>query len=150
MEIISYFDSDNKEHWAGEIQKSDWAPAELLVTFLDKKTFVENRGEGGKILLLVDGDHLVSFCIYAPRDNIVNTTLTPWMGFVYTFPEYRGHHYAGELLKEVNRLAKQEGHKHVYISTRHVGLYEKYGCEFLKTIHDVDDKDHRVYVHTVK
>lgn len=150
MNIISYFDCENKEYWAKEIRKSDWTAAPLLFTFLDKETFVKNRGEGGKILLLVDGEHLLSFCIYAPRDNIIKTALTPWMGFVYTFPQYRGHHYAGELLKEVNRLAKEEGHKYVYISTRHIGLYEKYGCEYLKTIHDVDDKDHRVYVHTVK
>ena len=72
------------------------------------------------------------------------------MGFVYAFPQYRGHHYVGELFKEVNRLAKEQGYKSVYISTGHIGLYEKYGCEYLETIHDVDGKYCRVYVHTVK
>ena len=52
MKVISYFDCNNKEYWAQEIKKSDWAAAPLLITFLDKKTFFENRGEGGKILLL--------------------------------------------------------------------------------------------------
>ena len=68
------------------------------------------------------------------------------MGFVYTFPEHRGHHYAGLLLEEIERLAQKEGVSEIYISTNHTGLYEKYGCEFKTLIKDMNGEMSRVYV----
>lgn len=72
------------------------------------------------------------------------------MGFVYTFPEYRGHRYAGLLMDEVERLAKKDGVSKVYISTNHVGLYEKYGCEFMTEMKDMDGELSRIYVKKIK
>ena len=68
------------------------------------------------------------------------------MGFVYTFPEHRGHRYVGKLFEEIERIAKEEGTLAVYISTNHIGLYEKYGCEFVTQMNDMDGKPSRVYV----
>ena len=150
MEILEYFSCNNKEYWLNEIKKSDWRGGTILASFIEEEKFFKLRGEGGKILLLTDGNNLVSFCIYAPRDEIINTTLTPWMGFVYTFPKYRGHHYMQYLFDEVNKLAKQDGFKEFFISTDHVGLYEKYGCIYKETIHDVDGKICRLYIYKVK
>lgn len=42
-------------------------------------------------------------------------------------------------------MAKAAGMKHVYISTDHVGLYEKYGFEFLDTMKDWNGEDARAY-----
>lgn len=150
MKVVNYFEIDNQEYWINKIRQSDWTAGELLYSFVINNTFYINRGEGAKILLLIEGDELISYCIYAPKDEIINTTLTPWMGFVYTYPQYRGHHYMSYLFNEVNRLAKLDGYDKVYISTGHTGLYEKYGCEYKETIHDVDGKICRVYIYHVK
>ena len=99
--------------------------------------------------MLTDGNELISFCTYAEKDDIQPTELTPWMGFVYTFPEHRGHHYVGLLMEEVERLAIKEGVSEVYISTNHIGLYEKYGCEFKAEMHDMNGELSRVYVKKV-
>ena len=40
-----------------------------------------------------DNNKLISFCTYAELDEIQPTDLTPWIGFAYTFPEYRGNRY---------------------------------------------------------
>lgn len=68
------------------------------------------------------------------------------MGFVYTFPEYRGHRYVGLLFKEIERLAKEKNISEVFISTNHIGLYEKYGCEYKTQMMDMDNELTRVYV----
>lgn len=68
------------------------------------------------------------------------------MGFVYTFPEYRGHRYVGLLFKEIEQLAKEENISEVFISTNHIGLYEKYGCEYKTQMMDMDNELTRVYV----
>lgn len=149
MRVINYFDSDRQSHWINEIKRGDWGAAGFLYELLSKGTFFDAAGENSKVLLLTDGDELISFCTYAEKDDIQPTELTPWMGFVYTFPEHRGHHYVGLLMEEVERLAIKEGVSEVYISTNHIGLYEKYGCEFKVEMHDMNGELSRVYVKKV-
>ncbi len=149
MRVINYFDSDRQSHWLNEVKRSDWGAAGFLYELLSKGTFFDAAGEKSKVLLLTDGDELISFCTYAEKDDIRPTELTPWMGFVYTFPEHRGHHYVGLLMEEVERLAIKEGVSEVYISTNHIGLYEKYGCEFRAEMLDMNGEPSRVYVKKV-
>ena len=148
--VISFHDSDRQEHWLEEIKRSDWGAGALLHELLCGGTFFEAVGEGSKVLLLTEGDELISYCTYARLDDIQPTELTPWMRFIYTFPEHRGHRYAGLLFAEVERLAREEGVEQVYISTNHIGLYEKYGCEFLTMMNDMDGKPSRVYVKRIR
>ena len=150
MKVINYFDSDRQSHWLNEIQKGDWGAAGFLYELLSKGTFHDTVGDTSKVLLLTDGDSLVSFCTYAEKDDIQSTNLTPWMGFVYTFPEYRGHHYVGLLMEEIERLARKDGVSEVYISTNHIGLYEKYGCEFKAEMKDMAGETSRVYVKKIQ
>ena len=102
-------------------------------------------GGNSRVLMLVDGENLISFCTLAKLDDVQPTDLTPWIGFVYTYPEYRGKRLAGELLTFAEKLAKQDGATDVYISTNHIGLYEKYGYEFFTEAKDVEGEDTRVY-----
>ena len=146
MKVINYFDSDRKSHWLNEIKKGDWRAAKFLHELLSNGTFFDAAGENSKVLLLTDGDDLISFCTYSEKDDIQPTELTPWMGFVYTFPEHRGHHYVGLLMDEVERLAIKDGVSEVYISTNEIGLYEKYGCEFKTEMRDMYEEPSRVYV----
>lgn len=150
MRVINYFESSRKDHWLNEIRRADWSAAVFLYELLSKGTFFRATGESSKVLLLTEGDELISFCTYAEMDDIQPTELSPWMGFVYTFPEHRGHHYVGLLMDEVERLAKKDGVSEVYISTNHIGLYEKYDCEFKAEMKDMDGELSRVYVKKIE
>ena len=146
MKIITFHESDNQEHWLEEIRKSNWRAGPFLSKLLKEGTFFDSVGENSRVLLLVDGDELVSYCTYAEKDDIQPTDLTPWVGFVYTFPAHRGHRYAGLLFDEVERLAKEEKVTQIYLSTNYIGLYEKYGWEFFAMMEDMDGDPSRVYV----
>ncbi len=150
MEIINFFDNDRQDHWLEEIKKSDWGAGIFLHELISNGTFFEAVGEDSKVLLLIDGDELISFCTYAQKDDIQPTELTPWVGFVYTFPEHRGHRYVGLLFEEIERLAKEERIPEVYISTNHIGLYEKYGCEYRTQMNDMNGELSRVYVKKIE
>ncbi len=145
MKVIIYYESDRQEHWLAEIKRSDWRAGAFLYRLLRDGTFFENVGEGSRVLLLTDGDELVSFCTYAQKDDIPSTDLTPWIGFVYTFPERRGHRYAGLLFEEAKRLARAENTAEVYLSTNHTGLYEKYGWVYKTTLTDMDGMPSKIY-----
>ncbi|MBQ8202436.1 MAG: GNAT family N-acetyltransferase [Clostridia bacterium] len=130
MQIIDYFRSENPEHWLKQIQQYEWSAARFLAHLLTENLFHETVGPG-TLLLLADGETLVSFLTLARRDEIDDETLMPWIGFVHTAPQYRGHRYVGQLIDHAVSLAELHGVKRVYLSTNHTGLYEKYGFTFM-------------------
>ena len=146
MKIIEYFSTGNKEYWLSKIKESDWGAGQFLYDLLKNQKLKPYVGENTKVLLLVDGENLVSFCTFADKDDIQPTELTPWIGWVYTFQNYRGNRYIGKLLSHAEILAKEAGMKNIYISTNHNGLYEKYGYEFYEMMKDMNGEDSRVYV----
>lgn len=145
MQIIEYFESNNKEHWLSEISRSDWGAGQFLHYLLKENKLFELAGEGARVLMLVEGEELISFCTLAKMDDIQPTDLSPWIGWIYTFPAHRGKRLAGKLIANAEKLAKNDGASYAHISTNHVGLYEKYGYEFLSVMKDVEGEDSRVY-----
>lgn len=146
MEVIEYYSSGRQEHWLDEIGRCDWGAGQFLKQLIISGQLYDSLGTNTRVLLLVEGEELVSFCTFAEKDDIQPTDLTPWIGFVYTFPERRGQRCAGKLFDKISELAKSENISKAYISTNHVGLYEKYGCEFLRTMKDIGGELSRVYI----
>lgn len=145
MKVIDYDSCGRQSYWLEQIKKSDWSAGQYLYRLLKENRFKDAVGEKSKVLLLVKEDELISFCTYAEKDDIQPTVLTPWIGFVYTFPQYRGHRYAGKLFQEIESLAKAEEVQDIFISTNHTGLYEKYGWEFFRVMNDINGEPSRVY-----
>lgn len=146
MEFLEYFSSENKEHWLSKIEGCDWDAGKYLAYLLKTNGLFDLVGEGSRVLMLTDGDELVSFCNLAKYDDVQPTELTPWSGWIYTFPAYRGRRLAGKLLEYAENLARKDGAVALHISTNHDGLYEKYGYEFLKYEKDVEGEDTKVYI----
>ena len=145
MNIIEYFSTEDQEHWLAQIKECEWGAAQYLYELLRDEKLKELTGENTRLLMLTEGEQLVSFCTLAEKDDIQPTELTPWIGFVYTRPEYRGRRLMGKLLSHAEELARANGMECVYISTNHTGLYEKYGYAFYSMMKDVEGEDSRVY-----
>lgn len=153
MTVIEYFTIQNRDeqiYWLNQIGKSDWGAGKYLYELLRDGKLKSLTGEQTLVGLLVDGRNLVSFCTFANLDEIQPTDLGPWLGFVYTFPEYRGKHGAGILLDYWECVGTAMGKEALYISTDHKGLYEKYGYEFYQILKDVNGEDCRVYRKVLK
>ena len=148
MEILNYFDCNDREHWLAEIKKSDWRAASVLADFLESGTFFEKLGDG-VLLLLTDGVRLVSFLTFTQRDCIDDDELYPWIGFVFTVPEYRGHRYAGRLIGRCEELACEHNVENIYVCTDHSGLYEKYGFEYKENRVDIYGTDSKIYIKSI-
>ncbi|MDE7291128.1 MAG: GNAT family N-acetyltransferase [Treponemataceae bacterium] len=144
MKIIEFYAASDKQHWLEKIRECDWKAGKYLYELLKTEKLKTLVGKDAKVLMLTDGKELISFCTLAEKDEIP-TNLTPWIGFVYTFPNFRGNRRAGELLNYAENLAKESGAKNIYISTDHIGLYEKYGYEFFKMAKTNSGEDSRIY-----
>ena len=146
MRIIEYFATDNQAYWLSQIGKSDWVAGQFLYELLKNEKLQQYSGDKTKVFMLVDGEALISFCTLSNKDDIEQTDLRPWIGFVYTFPQYRGHRYIGKLLNYAKEMARAKGLSNIYVSTDQEGIYEKYGFAFLAYMKDRRDGDSRVYV----
>ena len=144
MRIINYFESANWEQLTQKITVCDWSAARFLAALLEKGTFHDTLGGWGDLYLLMDGENLVSFLTFTGQDAVRDEKLTPWIGFVYTVPAYRGHRCAGQLLAHAEAQAANRGYKKIYIATDHVGLYEKYGYSYQENRIDCWGDDMRV------
>lgn len=146
VEVIEYFANENKEHWNGQIALADWGAAKFLLKLLnDMQKFDELLGRDGKLFLLVDGEMIVSFVTLTRQDCIRDKSIFPWLGFLFTYPDYRGNRYSEKLLKYVEEEAKAGGHSIVYLGTDHTELYEKYSYTYLETRKDYWNDETRIY-----
>lgn len=145
MKITEFFCSDRKEYWLKKIRSCGWAAGEFLYELVTGGNLKSSLGKNTRIFLLTDCDELVSFCTLSDVDDIQPTELTPWIGFVFTAPEYRGNRRVGKLIRHAEDIAASQGFKNTYISTDHTGLYEKYGYHLLCTAKDVHGEDSRIY-----
>lgn len=143
MEIFDYF-SNEHQIWIDKIRSCDWRAAKFLADLLEHNKFHEMLGEGN-LFIMVDGEKLVSFCTLTQKDCIDDNSLLPWIGFVFTSPEYRGNRYSGELIEFACGEAKKSGYDKVYIATDHIGLYEKYGFKYRESRTDIYNEESRIY-----
>lgn len=148
MNVINFYESDDQQALTEKIEEGDWRAAKFLAKLLREGTFQQATG-GGTVYLLLDGEIIVSFVTLTRQDCVADETLYPWLGFFYTFPQYRGHRYGGQLLAYAAEQVKKRGCKQVYLATDHVGLYEKYGFSYLENRVDIYGEDSRVYVKTL-
>lgn len=145
MEIFAFSESGCKEKWLAEIKKQDWSAAGFLYGLLTEKRFYETLGDAAELFIMAEGDRLVSFATLAPKDEIDDDSLKPWIGFVYTAPEYRGRRLSGRLISRLCESAGAQGYKKVYLSTDHIGLYEKYDFIYMEDRKTIWGEESRIY-----
>ena len=107
MQIIDYFACNDKTHWRSAIAENEWRAAKHLARLLEQGNFHDEVGKG-TVYLLTEGDKLVSFLTLAERD-CVDVPYGPWIGFVHTAPEYRGHRHVGKLIDHACAAAREQG-----------------------------------------
>lgn len=145
MKIINYFECKDQLALRQKIAACDWRAAKFLVELLETNRFFEMLGGWGQLFMLMDGDNLVSFATFTGQDAVRDEAITPWIGFVFTEPVYRGHRYAGQLLTHAEKCAHKLGYSKIYICTDHVGLYEKYGYLYQENRIDIWGDDQQVF-----
>lgn len=145
MEIIDLLKFEGKDKYLEKLKECEWRAGKYLYGLVNNDELEKMCGVNPKLFMLVDNDNIVSFCTYVHQDEIDAKHLFPWIGFVYTYPKYRGHRYFGMLLKHIIKLAKEETYKYIYVSTNESGLYEKYGFTYFDNMLDITGNDSRIY-----
>lgn len=74
----------------------------------------------------------------------------PWVSCIFVAEEYRGYRISEKLIDFANAYAKENGFDRTYIPSEHIGLYEKYGYRYLKSIVNYGNGKDRLYVKEIK
>ena len=142
--IIDYFYDTNQKNWLEQINQSEWSASKYLYQLINEDTIKKVLGDTN-LLMHVDGENLQAFITLSQKDDVPNNFDGLWIGFVYTFPKYRGNRYSGKLIEYAKKQTIKRGYRDIYISTHEIGLYEKYGFTFFKIMKDVNNQNTRVY-----
>ena len=114
---------------------------ECMEAYLSKET------EYGWYLCL-SGDRIVGGMGVIENDFHDRKDLSPNICAVYTEKEYRGKGIARHLLDMTVEDMRTKGVSPIYLVTDHIGLYEKYGWDFLCMVQsEGETKLSRMYIH---
>ncbi len=95
-------------------------------------------------LLTKNGENIGSFSIL--EYELEGSDLSPWLACVVVDKKYRGKGYGGILLKYIKQII-EEKYATIYLTTEHVGFYEKIGFKLMKII-DNNGKNNRLCIKT--
>ena len=79
------------------------------------------------------------------NDFISRQDLWPWLVALYIEENERGKGFGSYLLEHGRAESAKLGFKILYLSTGHVGYYEKYGWRYIGHGYDVDGEATRIY-----
>lgn len=119
----------------------DWWGSDMHRTYEEVKHFTEHSAEDDRLPhtygLFVD-EELVGVYQFRLDDLFVRPDIYPWLANVYVAKEHRGKGYGKALNESVLQMAKENlNYEEIYLYTHHVGLYEKYGWEYVSQIDTV-------------
>ena len=95
--------------------------------------------------LLQKNDIIIGCAGLITNDFISRMDLYPWLCALYIDEEHRGNAYATLLIDKAKDNAKKIGFEHLYLSTDHIGYYEKYGFKYIGQGYHPWDEESRIY-----
>lgn len=79
------------------------------------------------------------------NDFISRGDLYPWVCALFIDEKERGNGYSALLLNKAKSDAQKSGFNNLYLCTEHVGLYEKFGFEYIGQGYHPWKEESRIY-----
>ena len=88
---------------------------------------------------LIDGEPAGMYQLSMSEDLISRPDIYPWLINVYVDEKFRGRKVCRKLMNTVNENAKKANLTELFLYTKHIGLYEKFGWEFVEEVKTFKD-----------
>ena len=80
-----------------------------------------------RLFTATEGDKILGFCALVKPKGFPGTEYSPLVKWIFVDEKYRGNRLSEKLLKSTSEYVSKLGTEKVYLTTWHIGLYEKYG-----------------------
>lgn len=95
--------------------------------------------------LLEKDNEIIGCAGLITNDFISRMDLYPWVCAVYIDENHRGHFYSALLLDKAKEDTLKAGFKNLYLSTEHIGFYEKLGFNYIGQGYHPWEDESRIY-----
>lgn len=95
--------------------------------------------------VLESGGQFIGCAGLITNDFISRMDLYPWLAALFIDEQFRGNSYAQLLIDKVMKDARSAGFSKLYLSTDHIGYYEKYGWLYIGDGFHPWDEQSRIY-----
>ncbi len=95
--------------------------------------------------LLEKGNDIIGCAGLITNDFISRMDLYPWFCALFIDEPYRGNNYSALLLDKAKKDTEKAGFEHLYLSTNHIGFYERYGFHYVGQGYHPWDEESRIY-----
>lgn len=109
-----------------------------------KHSSVTGEGIPSFYIAVADNEIIGTYAILR-NDLVSRQDISPWLACLYVDPKYRGQAIGSKLLDHAVAEAKRKGFEKLYLTTDHVGYYEKYGWAKMAECYDIFGNPSSVY-----
>lgn len=99
--------------------------------------------------LLLHNDHIKGFYQLIEQESLVQKNLSPWIAPLFIDESLRGRGFGAALLLHARRTAGYLGYSKVYLTTDHIGYYEKHGFREIGLSTFEGGRPSKIYEHDV-
>jgi len=154
MEIVKIID-ENNSHYKKIIEwNHNWWGHPRGRELREVEAFMNNMLCEDRVpqtyAVLIDGSVVGSYQLGMFDGLTIRPDLYPWLLNVYVDEKHRGKGICALIAEHSKKTIKDLGYSELYLHTQHVGLYEKYGWEFLGEVESFrknkDETHERLYI----
>ncbi len=113
----------------------NWWGKKNGLTYEEVQCYAEHSVNNSKlpqIFGLFLNNKIIGMYEFVLSDFEVRPDIYPWLANVYIDEKYRGKGYGRVMLETVKKSAQENlNFNEIYLYTHHIGLYEKFGWEFV-------------------
>ena len=144
MRIISIRENAELKDFAADYFSSKWSVSRII--YEDSITHsLTTKNPLPQWYLLEKEGSIIGCAGLITNDFISRMDLYPWLCGLFIEENHRGNAYALLLIERVKEDAKKAGFSHLYLSTGHIGYYEKYGFTYIGQGYHPWDEESRIY-----
>jgi len=144
IQIISVRDNPHYLNMAVDFFSSKWGISRNIYQDCIENSLTTDSPLPRWYLMLNDGITIGSYGLIV-NDFISRQDLWPWLAALYVEENERGKGLGSRLLEHGRVVAATLGFPMLYLSTGHVGYYEKYGWHYIGNGYDVSGEATRIY-----
>jgi len=100
-----------------------WDACARMATFMREGKFTDWE----RLFVAEESGTFMGFCALVKPQNFLGAEYNPLIKWLFVDEKYRGQRLSQKLIEAAAAYAKELGYDHIYLTTWHIGLYEKYG-----------------------
>jgi len=111
-------------------EKCSWNACARMANIMREDGF----SDWERIFVAVENDEIMGFCALVKSKGFQGFETNPLIKWLFVCEQFRGKRLSEKLLGTAEKYASEIGFNEVFLTTWHIGLYEKFGY---RKIHEV-------------